>query len=157
MININVISKEDKINEIGSFIEQDVSGIMNELNLDNIPLINITSYEGTQEEKYNQLKSVINILKNVDCVIITTAYLSTVEFSPTEYYFPVDDEVSSSKKAIPIKEVLERDSALLESIDFISINHYVRYETKVAYIYANDYGKKINDYMKKLNDLFNKK
>ena len=136
MININVISKEDKINEIGSFIEQDVSGIMNELNLDNIPLINITSYEGTQEEKYNQLKNVINILKNVDCVIITTAYLSKVEFPPTEYYLQADDEVSSSKKAIPVKETLERDCALLESIDFISINHYVGYKTKVAYIYA---------------------
>lgn len=135
-----------------TFIENDVLGAMEELDIHDHYLAFIRSYEGTQEEKVKLIKEQVKLLDKMGCVIITDAYISNTEFPASKYVLPNFDRTDSldDREVIPVDEVLERESKLLESLGFISINDYVDYEWKVAYIYGNELGKKIANHLKEI-------
>lgn len=128
-----------------SFIENDVAWAMAAIGMDTakVPLFYIYTNEGSEEQKTEAIKSVLYGINPDNCVIITDAYVSTVEF-PEEKYGSIEN--------VPVNKILERESNLLKTLGFIDINFYVQYEFKVAFIYGNENGKKIVEYLRSLQN-----
>lgn len=84
---------------------------------------------------------------NPDAVIITEAYVSTEQYPESEYFY---DEPEINKKLLPLREILDYESKILEELGFVSVNNYICYEHKDAHIYNNEIGKKIKEEMDKL-------
>lgn len=137
MTTIKISLKQDN----GSFLEHDILGIMSEIGLYDVPVINIYTYEGTKQEKISNIKRLLECIDLNKCVVITTAYVSTTEFPPEKY---------ESIKNIPVDEVLNDGIDTLQRLGFININDYVDYEYKVAFIFGNKYGLEIREYISKL-------
>ena len=113
------------------------------MDLEKTPLFYICSNEGTQEIKLESLKKALYGIDKENTVIISDAYVSTIEF-PEEKYQTIDN--------IPVDKILKRESELLETLGFININFYVQYEYKVAFIYGNELGKQIINYLKEISE-----
>ena len=133
-----------------SFMEQDLISILVSLSPDT-DLINICEhYDKSVENRITNFEEVIG--KNNDCLISTTACISTIEFPESEYYCEeidlLDEADKEAKKPIPFDETLKRECELLESLGFRSINEWEAYEFQVAYIYTgNNIGQKVYDYI----------
>lgn len=139
------------------FMVQDVLSMMMCIKRTDVTLVLIEGYNGTQKEKEEAIKEVLSLFENKDNVIIlTSAYVSTIEFPESEYYNPYDTDTWLSiegKSPIPFDRVIERESELLESLDFININDYVQYEFSKAYVYGNTLGKQMREAMTELNGI----
>lgn len=130
-----------------SFMERDILCAMKELNMDK-PLLVIPSYEGSQKEKKETIKEVLDLVKDLDCVVTAPAYVSIKEFPATEY--TMDKRKEPNKKKLPIGKTLKRENSMLESLGFININDYVNYEFQTAFVYGNENGKEIRKYIDEL-------
>lgn len=84
---------------------------------------------------------------NPDAVIIAEAYVSTEQYPESEYFY---GEPEVDKKPLPLAEILEYESKILEVLGFVSVNNYICYEHKDAHIYNNEIGKKIKAEMDRL-------
>lgn len=151
MISLQFCNVKDVILNDGKFpfSVTDVASVLEGIKRD-VDIVRIVTYEGTQEEKKNDIKKAIQLLgaENDDKVILIDAFASTKEYPTEEYYLVCPEE---GKKELPIKEVLERESKMLDDIGFESINFYVRYEYKIAYIYPNKIGLEVINFMKDSN------
>lgn len=135
------------------FLYQDILGTLLDLNLNtqDVRIVNIINHEGSVEEVTQQIREVIDHYNNDNTVIITSAYISTVEFSRDKYYIDgpyLKEEDKIGKEEIPVDEILERECNLLYSLGFINVNYYTQYELKEAFIYGNTIGTAIADKMK---------
>lgn len=136
---------DGKILQCYNFLCSDIMNIMLAENLsDNPRIMHINEYNGTQEEKQQNLKELIDKFKDDNIVIATSAYVSNIEFPEDEYYY---DEPETGKKELPMDEVLERESKMLEALGYSCVNEYVGYEWQIAYIYPNEIGQKVIDIM----------
>ncbi len=99
--------------------------------------------KGNTEEKSEAIKNICDHYKDDNYIICTAAYVDKDEFPEDMYYDPYTEPPVKGKEPVPYKEVLERESKMLEGLGFVNINNFVQYETKVAYIYPNALGKKI--------------
>ena len=143
-----------------TFIVQDVLGILSSIGKSDATFIHITSYLGTQEEKVDAIKEVLSAFgDNENVAIATCAYVSMTEFGTDKYYDQnsynteyIDRSIKAGKKPIPFDEVIERESKLLESLNFYDINHFVEYENSKAYLYGNKLGKEILTYINEMED-----
>lgn len=130
---INIIKCDDY-----NFMCDDIKRLM--LNNDiKGPIVHILNFDSEQEKKYFYLDNFCSVFSD-DTVILTTAYVSAEEFPEDEWYL---DKPKPGLKKIPVNDILERESKLLESVGFININDFVQYEYKEAYIYGNEIGRKI--------------
>lgn len=141
-----------------SFLVDDISIICNVIGeeFNNINIINITGYRGIQEEKEKYIKDFVDLFKNTDNVICTESYVSMEEFPPDKYYLPEltnPKEINSDMEVLPVEEIIGRESKMLESLGFVSINNFTKYEYKEAFIYPNKFGKAVID---KMNGLLRK-
>lgn len=144
----------EKINNRVDFLSQDIMGFL-QISGKSCRLINIINHEGSKEDVTEMIKDVIDKYDDGNTIIFTTAYLSTVEFPEKEYYLDnqiLNKEKKKGKKAIPIDEVLKRESILLSSLGFIDVNFYTAYEFKIAFIYGNTIGKEIFNYWKNIEE-----
>lgn len=128
-----------------NFVESNVMGAMEEIGLDveKVPLFYIYTNEGSKDCKISTIQNMLYGLDVENCVLIADAHVSESEF-PSERY------ITEESKNNLIDKVLERESQILESLGFIDINFYVKYEFKKAYIYGNENGKRIVEYFKSL-------
>lgn len=141
-----------------SFMIHDILGILSAMGRNDSTLIFIQNYYGTQEEKANSIKEVLSLFDNKeDVAILSWAYVSTDEFPEDKYYDQNNicqkmDGIRHNKKPIPFDEVIERESKLLEGLDFININKFIGYEYSEAYLYNNSLGREINNFINIINN-----
>lgn len=121
-----------------SFMCEDVKELMKNKDIQG-NIIHILNYDSAQEKKYFNLDSFCSMFSS-DTVILTTAYVSIEEFPEDEWYF---DKPEPGLKKIPVDDIIERECKLLEAVGFININKLVGYESKEAYVYGNEVGRKI--------------
>ena len=153
-LSFTEIKPETNVEELkANFMISDIAGIL-QLIGKSATIVCITSLDDDQKNKEFVYKQIAELLKDSkdlvtgnQYVICATAYISTTEFPKSEWYISKKGANDSGKKLIPIKEVLNRESILLEEAGFININDYVGYENKEAYLYNNDIGKEIIDYI----------
>lgn len=128
-----------------NFLCSDIMNIILMKNLtDNPKIMYISEYNGTQEEKFQNISELIEKFKDDNIIICTVAYVSTIEFPEEKYYY---DNPEEGKEPLPIDEVLEREALMLEKLGFLCVNEYTGYEFRTAYIYPNEMGQKIIDIM----------
>ncbi|RKI43139.1 hypothetical protein D7V86_01420 [bacterium D16-51] len=131
------------------FMVRDIADILMELKIE-ATIVNIGFYCGEQEEKEAMLRKICSGMHSVngggEIVICTSAFVSTVEFPSDKWYdpnVPLSNGKTEGRKAIPFDDILDRESEMLEKIGFVSINDFVGYKTRKAFIYLNDIGKKV--------------
>lgn len=112
----------------------------------NKPILSIETNEGTEEYKKKYLDEIISKFSK-DYIICTSSYASMNEFPESKYYLRAS-EPEEGKELLPINEILDREKKILEEKGFMSINSYVAYEYKEAFIYLNNEGKILASYMK---------
>ena len=154
-LSFTEIKPETNVKELKlSFLITDLAEILQSIGKP-ATIVCITSVDDDQKNKefvYKQITELFKDSKDLatgnQFVICATAYISTTEFSESEWDIDKKKANDMGKKLIPYDEVLERESKLLEAVDFININNYVGYECKKAYLYNNDIGKEIIDHLK---------
>lgn len=152
-------SKEDieKLQFDGNFMISDICGaIYYEIIpiISEVTLVCINGYDGlnhnplNQDEKKKIIEYCLDLFKdNNNCIICTTAYVSTSEFPETEWEIDPEKAEKYGKKLIDVESVVERDGKVLQELGFININFYVDYTTKEAYVYGNDLGQIVYNYL----------
>lgn len=138
-------SKHDFKTEVAhgaSFMIREISSYLLSHN-DTAKIVNIYKHVGPEEEQAAKIREVLDKYKNNNVVICTDAYISDEEFPDAEWYLK---DAEPGKKPIPVLEVLNRKSKMLESLGFVDVNWYVGYEYKRAFIYPNEAGKKVIDH-----------
>lgn len=138
--------KDGKIQPLKTFLEQDIANLCKEI--DNLVIYCIDNYYNeenlTEEDVKNNIKTALDEIINSEdydqehSVITSMAYASKIEYPESEYYY--DGEGNFDGKSLPIKEILDKYSAILESLDFVNINALVQYEHRVAFIYRHKGG-----------------
>lgn len=159
------IYKNQYLADSGSMMLNDLMGILTQMpNKEDTVIVLIENYNGTQEEKEEALKEVLDWCKEQENVVILTwAYVSTLEFPPNKFYDPhdykteVEAAIKAGRKPIPFDEVIKRESELLESVGFVDFNFFVNYEFSNAYLYPNKLGKEVIEKAKKLQEEFRHK
>lgn len=136
------------------FLEEDICGILLAKKR-HAKLVNIINHEGTKDEQIDSIvKDVIEKYDDENTIIFTSAYISKVEFPEKDYYIDnlreTTDLDREKKSPIDVEGILNSGSELLESIGFIDVNRYVKYEYKVAFIYGNSLGKEVSEELLKL-------
>ena len=143
------LSKHDFKTEVAhgaSFMIRDISSYLLLYN-DTAKIVNIYKHVGPEREQVAKIREVLDKYKNNNVVICTDAYISCEEFPVSEWCLEVRD-AEPGKKLLPVKEVVKRESKILESLGFVDVNWYVGYEYKRAFIYPNEAGKKVIEYWK---------
>lgn len=131
-----------------SFMVNDIIGFLKDID----PTASVARLHYLGKAKKEEFEEYINAHKSDNNVICVAAYASKVEFSPEKYYLY---EKEDGKEQLPLKEILERESKVLEECGFNDINEYVRYETQVPYIYPNEIGLKVINAMRESVNKFN--
>jgi hypothetical protein len=88
-------------------------------------------------QRINTAMGTPSVEGHVDVIFVTSSYASLKEF-PEDKYFLCDGCITpsvKSKKVVPLNDVLERERIMLEGYNFTSINEYVNYEFKEAFVY----------------------
>lgn len=151
--------RDYNINSDGFFLE-DIEHVLH-IKLNSTNVANIES----DRKVYNKaLKEIKDYCKEIGekKIIIATADIKKEDY-PEEKYVLNEDELkmSPNKKLIPVDKVLKEQSKIYEEAGFVNVNDYVGYEYKVAFIYPNEYGKKVinkfNQIMKSYNENNNEK
>lgn len=143
-------------NDNDSFMVQDVREVLNHLNKREYKnnIIEFTCEDNNKEKQLEECKNFIEkqLKNNPESIILTSAYISLEEFPKEEYCFDYEKnkDMNKYKKVLPVDDILKRESDILERLGFVSINNYVGYEYKVAFIYPNEIGKEIIDYINNL-------
>lgn len=152
MVTEKIIKTEDyKLNEVNSnmsFMINDIMGFLKEID----PNASVARLHYLGKAKKEEFEEYINVHKSDNNVICVAAYASKVEFPPEKYYLY---EKEDGKEPLPLKEILERESKVLEECGFNDINKYVQYETQVPYIYPNEIGLKVINAMRESVNKFN--
>ena len=157
MVTEKIIKTEDyKLNEVNnpnmSFMINDIMGFLKDID----PTASVARLHYLGKAKKEEFEEYINAHKSDNNVICVAAYASKVEFPPEKYYlYEIDKE--KGKKLLPLKEILERESKVLEECGFNDINEYVQYETQVPFIYPNEIGLKVINAMRESVNKFNEK
>ena len=131
----------------------DIKGILKEINPNTLIVeIDYKYNENLQKQIEDTISSytISTYNKHRPVLFCAVAYVSTEEFPESEYYLEGDGE-AGSKKPLPIKEVLERDSKVFIDCGFININNWINYEHKIAFLYPNNIGQEVYKVIQKLN------
>ena len=160
----NQIKVKDWINDLekcqfqyGYMIKEIVAELAN-INLRSTILF-IKDYNGSiYNIKENIEKNISSFIDKENYIILTTAHISLDEF-PIEEYTLFAVPGSENKKPIPVMEVLDRDSIMLESIGFVNcsdfITNYDKYGLSRTFIYPNKLTNEMlkNIAIRKINNL----
>lgn len=160
----NQIKVKDWINDLekckfqyGYIIKEIVAELAN-INLRSTILF-IKDYNGSiYNIKENIEKNISSFIDKENYIILTTAHISLDEF-PIEEYTLFAVPGSENKKPIPVMEVLNRDSIMLESIGFVNcsdfITNYDKYGLSRTFIYPNKLANEMlkNIAIRKINNL----
>ena len=159
----NQIKVKDWINDLekcqfqyGYIIKEIVAELAN-INLRSTILF-IKDYNGSiYNIKENIEKNISSFIDKENYIILTTAHISLDEF-PIEEYTLFAVPGSENKKPIPVMEVLDRDSIMLESIGFVNCSDFVNYDKyglSRTFIYPNKLANEMlkNIAIRKINNL----
>lgn len=132
-----------------SMFEGDTAGVLQGMGKAHLhEIIYLQSIHYASEEQKREFIAWLTS-NNPDAVIITEAYASTEEYPESEYYLGEPEE---GKKPLPLDEILTYEGGILEDLGFVSVNNYIKYEHKIAYIYNNEIGREMKERMDKLAD-----
>lgn len=148
--------------DCNSFVVSDVLGILSELDMpDDIQIVEIINYDTFVDNKKSfdyeetfdveackvRIKEFLASLNMDKVCIVSSSYVSTIEFPEAKYYMESEyvlEEEKANKKPIPEQEILTRNSVMLADLGFININEYTHYEYKEAHLYTgNKIGKDV--------------
>ena len=145
--------RDYNINSDGFFLEDIAHALHIKLNSTNIA--NIES----DKKVYNKaLKEIKDYCKEIGekKIIIATADIKKEDYPEDKYVLNEHElKMFPDKKLIPVDKVLKKQSKIYEEAGFVNVNDYVDYEYKVAFIYPNEYGKKVINEFNKILKLYN--
>lgn len=131
--------RDYNINSDGFFLE-DIEHVLH-IKLNSANVANIES----DRKVYNKaLKEIKDYCKEIGekKIIIATADVKKEDY-------PEDKYVLNEHELKMFHKVLKEQSKIYEEAGFVNVNDYVDYKYKVAFIYPNEYGKKvINEFNK---------
>lgn len=142
--------RDYNINSDGFFLE-DIADILHiKLNSKNIANI-----ESDEKDYDKALKEINDYCKKIGekKIIIATADIKIEDYPEDKYVLnKYELEMFPDKKLIPVDKVLKEQSKIYEEAGFVNVNDYVGYEYKVAFIYPNEYGKKVINEFKEIHN-----
>ena len=150
-----ILNGKDTHAKLKTFLSNDIAGICSKVKMHNAKISEIYNFykkgysvEDCKKEVEKDLETIQKSKDSWNTIILATSYVPIAEYSPAEYY--CGDHGNPDGKELPVQEVLDKYSKMLEELGFININHLINYDMKVAFIYPNDASKKVIDYINTL-------
>lgn len=123
----------------------------------------ISDFVGEVKDSFDKFKEIGRLAKMFDSskdIVLTEAYLSKADYPESKYYdsksIRVGELVDITRGKIDINDIIpkvlrEQGDRLIE-LDFMNINAFVQYESKEAYIFNNEIGRKVKWELFERND-----
>ncbi len=145
--------RDYNINSDGFFLEDIAHALHIKLNS-----TNIANIESDEKDYDKALKEINDYCKKIGekKIIIATADIKIEDYPEDKYVLnEYELKMFPDKKLIPVDKVLKKQSKIYEEAGFVNVNDYVDYEYKIAFIYPNEYGKKVINEFNKILKLYN--
>lgn len=139
----------------GCFSSNDTLGLLHDIeHPDNTKVLYIAEHVGDIEDQKKEIKEIVDVFKNAkNWVVISSSYVSVVDFPKEKYYDPQENpNYDGDKKPVPYDEVIAKQDKMFEELGFVDYNFYVNYENSHAWIYPNELGLKVVELARELQN-----
>lgn len=134
-----------KENINSSFLTADIATFITNAEYPDFKSVIINNWD--DDDNSEELMKNISSELDDNTLYLTTAYCSMKKYPEDKYYL---FEPEPEKELLPVDDILNRGSKILEDNNWICINDYIRYEFQKAYVYRNKLGIQLVNYINKL-------